>query len=165
MADVPQEGTRAPGFTLKGLSPQGEEVEVSLDDFLGKGKLIVLYFYPRDNTPGCTTEACDFRDSMNRVGERAVVLGVSPDSLASHRKFKEKHGLNFYLLSDPEKKVMEAYGAFGEKKMYGKVTKGVIRSTFIIGPDGTILKAWRNVKAKGHVDKVVKELEKILEIE
>jgi len=160
---IPEEGSRAVDFTLKGLSPQGEEVEVSLGDFLGRGKLIVLYFYPRDNTPGCTTEACDFRDNMNRIGDRAIVLGVSPDSLASHRKFKEKYGLNFYLLSDPEKKVMEAYGAFGEKKMYGKVTKGVIRSTYLIGPDGTILKAWRKVRAKGHVDKVIQELERIKE--
>ncbi len=161
MAGKLEEGTKAPDFTLKGLSPQGNEVEVSLGDFLGKGKLIVLYFYPRDNTPGCTTEACDFRDSMNRIGDKAVVLGVSPDSLASHRKFKEKYGLNFYLLSDPERRVMEAYGAFGEKKMYGKVTKGVIRSTYIIGTDGVILKAWRNVRAKGHVDKVIQELERL----
>jgi len=161
MGDIPQEGDKAPDFTLPALSPEGEEVDVSLSQFLEKGKTVVLYFYPKDNTPGCTTEACDFRDSMNRIGNRAVVLGVSPDSLKSHARFKEKHGLNFYLLSDPERRVLEAYGAFGEKKMYGKVTKGVIRSTFIIGPDSTILKRWRNVRAKGHVDKVLQELERL----
>ncbi len=162
MGGAPEEGAKAPNFTLAGLSPEGDEVEVSLEDFLHEGRLVVLYFYPKDNTPGCTTEACDFRDNMNRVGDRAVVLGVSPDSLASHRRFKEKHGLNFYLLSDPEKRVLEAYGAFGEKKMYGRVTKGVIRSTFIIGADGIILKRWRNVRAKGHVDKVIAELERLV---
>ncbi len=161
MSGIPEEGSKAPDFTLPALSPEGEEVEVSLSQFLGQGKMVVLYFYPKDNTPGCTTEACDFRDSMNRIGDKAVVLGVSPDSLKSHAKFKEKHGLNFYLLSDPEKNVLETYGAFGEKKMYGKVRMGVIRSTFIIGSDGTILKRWRNVRAKGHVDKVLQELEKL----
>ncbi len=161
MVNIPEEGSPAPDFTLPGLSPQGEEVEVSLWQFLGGDGLVVLYFYPKDNTPGCTTEACDFRDSMNRIGDRAVVLGVSPDSLRSHARFREKHGLNFHLLSDPEKRVMEAYGAFGEKKMYGKLVKGVIRSTFIIGPNGTILKRWRNVRAKGHVDKVIQELDRL----
>ena len=161
MGNIPEVGSIAPGFTLPALSPEGEEVEVCLSDFLGGDEMVVLYFYPKDNTSGCTTEACDFRDSMNRIGGRAVVLGVSPDSLRSHAKFREKHGLNFHLLSDPEKKTMEAYGAFGEKKMYGKLVKGVIRSTFIIGPDGTILKRWRNVRAKGHVDKVLEELERL----
>ncbi len=161
MGVVPEEGDRAPDFTLAGLSPEGEEVEVSLSQFLGGEKMVVLYFYPKDNTSGCTTEACDFRDNMNRVSSRAVVLGVSPDSIRSHMRFREKHGLNFYLLSDPEKSVMESYGAFGEKKMYGKVVKGVIRSTFIIAPDGTIVKAWRKVRAKGHVDKVLQELDRL----
>ena len=162
MGNIPEEGSKAPNFTLEGLSPSGDEVKVSLRDFLSGGRLVVLYFYPRDNTSGCTTEACDFRDNMNRVADRAVVVGVSPDSLASHRKFREKHGFNFHLLSDPGRKVLEAYGAFGEKKMYGKVTRGVIRSTFIIGPDGTILKRWRNIRVKGHVDKVMEEMEGLI---
>ena len=158
MSGIPQEGGKAPDFTLHGLSPGGEEVEVRLSQFLDQSNTVVLYFYPKDNTSGCTTEACDFRDNLNRIGNRAVVLGVSPDSLKSHAKFRDKHELNFHLLSDPEKRVLETYGAFGEKKMYGKVTKGVIRSTFIIGPDGTVLKRWRNVRVKGHVDKVLQAL-------
>ena len=156
-----EEGQKAPDFCLQGLTPEGEEKEVCLKDLLKEGKYLVLYFYPKDNTPGCTTEACDFRDNLNRIGNKAVVAGVSPDSIESHKKFKEKYNLNFYLLSDSEKKVLQAYDAYGEKKMYGKTTVGVIRSTYIISPDGIIVKKWRNVKAKGHVDKVIQELEKL----
>ncbi|MBK3332526.1 peroxiredoxin [Persephonella atlantica] len=155
------EGDKAPEFCLEGLTPEGEEKNICLKDLLSEGKYLILYFYPKDNTPGCTTEACDFRDNLNVLSAKAVVAGVSPDSINSHRKFKEKYNLNFYLLSDPDKKVLEAYDAYGEKKMYGKVTKGVIRSTYIISPDGTIVKKWKNVKAKGHVAKVVEELEKL----
>ncbi len=155
------EGDKVKDFCLKGLSPQGEEKEYCLKDFLGKGKKVIVYFYPKDNTPGCTTEACDFRDNLNRIGDKAFVIGISPDSLASHRKFKEKYELNFPLLSDTEKKVMEDFGAYGEKKMYGKVRMGVIRSTFILDEDGTILKAMRNVRAKGHVEKILKILEEL----
>jgi len=158
-----KEGDKAPKFCLNGLTPEGEEKEICLEEFLNKGKYIILYFYPKDNTPGCTTEACDFRDNMGILSDKAIVIGVSPDSVNSHKKFKEKYNLNFYLLSDPEKKVLESYDAFGEKKSYGKITKGVIRSTYIIAPDGTIVKKWRNVKAKGHVSKVVDTLNKILE--
>ncbi len=152
-----KEGDKAPEFCLKGIDEKGEEREFCLRDFLGKK--VVLYFYPKDNTPGCTQEACDFRDNMARVKEKgAVVLGVSPDSINSHKKFFEKYGLNFPLLSDPDKKVAESYGAYGEKKMYGKVTKGIIRSTFIIDEEGKIKKAFYNVKVKGHVDKVIENL-------
>ncbi len=152
-----KEGDKAPEFCLKGIDEKGEEKEFCLKDFLGKK--VVLYFYPKDNTPGCTQEACDFRDNIARVKEKgAVVLGVSPDSINSHKKFFEKYGLNFPLLSDPEKKVAESYGAYGEKKMYGKVTKGIIRSTFIIDEKGKIKKAFYNVKVKGHVDKVIENL-------
>ena len=156
-----EEGQKAPDFCLYGLTPEGEEKEICLKDLLKEGKYVVLYFYPKDNTPGCTTEACDFRDNLNAIGDKAVVVGVSPDSIESHKKFKEKYNLNFYLLSDKEKKVLQEYDAYGEKKMYGKTTVGVIRSTYIISPDGKIVKKWRNVKAKGHVAKVVEELEKL----
>ena len=156
-----EEGIKAPDFCLEGLTPEGEVKNICLQDFLNKGKYIILYFYPRDNTPGCTTEACDFRDNISILSDGAIVIGVSPDSIESHKKFKDKYNLNFYLLSDKEKKVLEMYDAYGEKKSYGKITKGVIRSTYIISLDGTIVKKWRNVRAKGHVEKVIKELEKI----
>jgi peroxiredoxin Q/BCP len=153
-----KEGEKAPDFCLTGIDEKGEEREFCLKDF--RGKKLILYFYPKDNTPGCTVEACDFRDNLNLLAERGyTVVGVSPDSINSHRKFKEKYGLNFPLLSDPDKKVAEAYGAYGEKKMYGKVTKGIIRSTFLIDEEGRIKKAWYNVKAKGHVEKIIRELE------
>jgi peroxiredoxin Q/BCP len=157
-----EEGQKAPEFCLPGLTPEGEEKEICLKDLLLEGKYLILYFYPKDNTPGCTTEACDFRDNMNVLSDKATVVGVSPDSIESHKKFKEKYNLNFYLLSDKEKKVLQEYDAYGEKKSYGKTTIGVIRSTYIISPEGKIVKKWRNVKAKGHVEKVIKELEKIL---
>ncbi len=152
-----KEGDKAPEFCLKGIDEKGEEREFCLKDF--RGEKLIIYFYPKDNTPGCTVEACDFRDNLNVLASMGYrVLGISPDSLSSHRKFKEKYNLNFPLLSDPEKKVAESYGAFGEKKMYGKVTKGIIRSTFLIDEEGRVLKAWYNVKAKGHVEKLLKEL-------
>ena len=151
-------GTPAPDFTLKGIDAQGNEAEYRLADLLKAGKPIVVYTYPRDNTPGCTTEACDFRDRAPDFQDRAIVLGLSPDSLDSHRKFQAKHGLNFPLLSDPDKTFLNAYGSWGEKKLYGKVSMGVIRSTFVIHPDGTLAKAYRNVKVNGHVDRVLGEL-------
>ncbi len=155
-----EEGQKAPDFCLKGIDEKGQEREFCLKDF--RGKKVILYFYPKDNTPGCTTEACDFRDSLGVLSEKGyIVIGISPDSIKSHKNFKEKHGLNFILLSDPDKKVAEAFGAYGEKKMYGKTTKGIIRSTFIIDEEGKVIKAWRNVKAKGHVAQVLKEIEKL----
>ena len=139
---------------LNGLDIDGEEREYSLDNFLGKR--VVLYFYPKDNTSGCTQEACDFRDNMNRLTSRVTVIGVSPDSIKSHQKFKEKQDLNFILLSDTEHKLAEVFGVWKEKSMYGRKYMGIERSTFIISPDGEIEKEWRKVKVKGHVDEILK---------
>ena len=150
-----EEGKSAPAFTL--TDEQGEKV--ALKDF--RGKDVIVYFYPRDDTPGCTKEAKGFRDLWKDIQQRdTVVIGVSPDDTASHQKFKQKHDLPFTLLSDPDKKVMEKYGAFGEKMMYGKKTQGVIRSTVWIGPDGKVKKHWRRVaKAADHPAKVLEALE------
>lgn len=141
---------------LAGIDENGLEKEFSLADF--NGKKIILYFYPKDNTSGCTQEACDFRDNFNRLTSNAVVIGVSPDSIKSHLKFKENHGLNFILLSDPEHKLSEIFGAWGEKSMYGRKYFGIIRSTFIIDENGNIQKEWRKVKVKGHVDEILENL-------
>lgn len=149
-------GKKAPDFTL----PDQDEEEVSLSGF--RGRWVVLYFYPKDNTPGCTTEACEFTAALpDFKGLDAVVLGVSPDSPKSHRNFREKHDITIPLLSDPDKEVLERYGAYGEKKMYGKVSKGVIRSTLIIDPDGVVRAHWPRVKVKGHVDEVRETLEEL----
>ncbi len=141
---------------LSAIDENGQEKEFSLSDF--KGQKVVLYFYPKDNTSGCTQEACDFRDNFNRLTSKAVVIGVSPDSIKSHLKFKENHSLNFMLLSDPEHKLSEAFGAWGEKSMYGRKYFGIIRSTFILDENGQITKEWRKVKVKGHVDEVLENL-------
>ncbi|SHK56230.1 thioredoxin-dependent thiol peroxidase [Thermocrinis minervae] len=154
-----KEGQKAPDFCLKGIDKEGKEIEFCLSKHLGK-KLIV-YFYPKDNTPGCTQEACDFRDSLSTLESMGyTVVGISPDSLDSHRKFKEKYGLNFILLSDEDKQVAKLYGAYGKKKMYGKETEGIIRSTFVIDEKGNIVLALYNVKAKGHVQDLLKRLPK-----
>ncbi len=151
------EGDIAPDFALKGIDAEGRERIFSLSDY--KGKRVVLYFYPKDNTHGCTQEACDFRDNMARLsGAGMTVIGLSPDGLSSHGNFRAKHGLAFPLLSDPDKSVARAYGAYGEKKLYGRTFKGILRSTFIIEPDGSVGRVWRNVKAKGHVDEVVSSI-------
>jgi peroxiredoxin Q/BCP len=148
------EGTPAPDFSL----PGSDEKTHSLTDY--RGKRIVLYFYPRDNTPGCTKEACGFRDLHPEFSAlNTVILGVSKDSIASHRKFIEKLSLPFILLSDPETETMQRYGAWGEKKLYGKTTVGTIRSTVIIDESGTIIKHWRRVpKAADHPQKVLEFL-------
>jgi len=157
MPDTAEEGKAAPAFTLRGIDENGEEKSFSLKSF--KGRKVVLYFYPKDNTPGCTTEACDFRDNMARLLKTgAVVLGVSPDSIKSHAGFREKHSLSFPLLSDPDREVASAYGAYGEKKMYGKTSMGIIRSTFLIDEKGKVAKAWRKVKVAGHVDEVLSSI-------
>jgi peroxiredoxin Q/BCP len=149
-----QEGKPAPAFTLT----DGDGKRVSLADFAGKD--VILYFYPKDDTPGCTKEACGFRDGWKElVRSDAVVLGVSADDAASHRRFAAKYKLPFPLLSDPERKVMTKYGAYGEKMMYGKKTTGVIRSTVWIGPDGKVKKHWARVaKAAEHPDQVLEAL-------
>ena len=137
---------------LQGLDAEGIEKEISLNDF--KGQRVILYFYPKDNTSGCTQEACDFRDNINRLTRYATVIGVSPDSIKSHKSFKEKQNLNFILLSDPEHKLAEAFYVWKEKSMYGRKYMGIERSTFIINKNGKIEKEWRKVKVKGHVDEV-----------
>lgn len=149
-----EEGKSAPALSLRGIDGNGEEKVFSLKAF--KGRKVVLYFYPRDSTPGCTAEACDFRDNMARILKTGtVVLGVSPDNLESHARFREKHSLAFPLLSDPGKEAAAAYGAYGEKKLYGRASMGIIRSTFLIDEAGKVIKAWRSVKVKGHVDEVL----------
>ena len=138
---------------LLGLDAQGLEKEYSLRDFTGER--IILYFYPKDNTSGCTQEACYFRDNINRLTAFVTVIGVSPDSIKSHKSFKEKQGLNFILLSDVEHKLAEKFEVWKEKSMYGRKYMGIERSTFILDKDGNIEKEWRKVKVKGHVDEVI----------
>ncbi|MDO5437237.1 MAG: thioredoxin-dependent thiol peroxidase [bacterium] len=143
---------------LTGLDIEGNEKEFSVSDF--KGKRVILYFYPKDNTSGCTQEACDFRDNINRLTKYDVVIGVSPDSIKSHKSFKEKQNLNFILLSDSEHKLAEEFNVWKEKSMYGRKYMGIERSTFIIDKDGNIEKEWRKVKIKGHIDEVISFISK-----
>jgi thioredoxin-dependent peroxiredoxin len=146
-------GDPAPDFTL----PSDAGDEVSLSDL--RGKKVIVYFYPAAMTPGCTKQACDFTDSLESLrGAGYEVLGISPDAPAKLAKFREKDGLTIRLLSDADRSVMAAYGAFGEKKLYGKVVNGVIRSTFVVDEDGTIELAQYNVKATGHVAKLRRDL-------
>lgn len=135
---------------LQGLDKDGNENEYTLADF--KGQKVVLYFYPKDNTSGCTQEACDFRDNMNRITPFATVIGVSPNDIKSHKKFKEKQDLNFLLLSDSEHTLSEAFNVWKEKSMYGKKYMGIERSTFILDENGNTIQEWRKVKVNGHVD-------------
>jgi peroxiredoxin Q/BCP len=148
-----QEGQPAPHFEL--LSDTGETIR--LGDL--KGKRVVLFFYPKDNTSGCTKEACGFRDIMEPItAENAVVLGVSPDGVDSHARFRDKFGLNFPLLVDGDHAVAEAYGAWGKKSMYGREYEGILRSTFIIGTDGLVEKVYKRVKPAGHAEAVLSHL-------
>jgi peroxiredoxin Q/BCP len=148
-----KEGQKAPAFTMEAADGK----KLSLADFAGKN--VVLYFYPRDNTPGCTREAEAFRDAAAALKKKnAVVLGVSKDSIASHCKFRDKYKLNFPLLSDPDGEVLEKYGAWGEKLLYGKKSMGIIRSTVVIGPDGKIKKLFPKVKVDGHAEEVLASL-------
>lgn len=150
-----EEGTTPPEFTLSDTLGN----QVSLSDF--SGKHVILYFYPRDDTPGCTKEACGFRDLNKEITDLgAVVIGISPDSPAAHQKFTDKYELNFTLLCDPDKSMMQRYGAYGEKMMYGKKTMGVIRSTVWIDPEGKVERHWRRVaKAADHPQKVLEALQ------
>ena len=138
---------------LQGINIDGIKKEYSLNDF--KGQKVILYFYPKDNTSGCTQEACDFRDNINRLTSFATVIGVSPDSIKSHLKFKEKQSLNFILLSDPEHKLAEAFNVWVEKSMYGRKYMGIERSTFVLDENLNIIKEWRKVKVKGHIAEVI----------
>jgi len=149
-----EEGKAAPAFTLNDTDGN----KVALKDF--KGQNVIVYFYPKDDTPGCTKQACGFRDLWKKYEKSdTVVLGISPDDGESHRKFVDKYKLPFTLLSDPKKKVMEKYGAWGEKNMYGKKTIGVIRSTVWVGPNGKVVKHWRRVpKAADHPEKVLQAM-------
>ncbi len=148
-------GDQAPAFTL----PNDSGETTSLADY--QGKRVLVYFYPRANTPGCTTEACDFRDSLTQLNDLGIeVVGISPDTVDKLVSFREKNNLTFPLLADPDKNVLKEWGAFGEKKNYGKIVEGVIRSTFLVGTDGTIELALYNVRATGHVARVIRELEK-----
>lgn len=142
---------------LRGLNENGEEQEFDLDCL---PEPVVLYFYPKDNTPGCTKEACDFRDNFNRLTGRGTVVGISPDSIESHKIFRKEHDINFILLSDPDHMLATKFGVWGEKSMYGKKFMGINRSTFLI-KDGLIRKAWKNVKVEGHVDQVIESLESL----
>lgn len=148
----------APNFSLSNQ----DGIEISLYDFVGSW--VIVYFYPKDKTPGCTIEACDFRDNLESFGALgAVILGISPDSPKTHQSFIEKESLNFTLLSDSQKSVLKSYGAWGVKKLYGKEYEGVIRSTFLINPQGKIAYIWKNVKVKGHIIEVLEKLKEIKE--
>ncbi len=156
MAEWIEAGSKAPSFTM--TADDGSKVK--LTDL--KGSIVVLYFYPKDDTPGCTKEACAFRDRQSELVKHGVtVLGVSPDDKESHVKFKEKFQLNFPLLVDKDHKVAEKYGAWREKNMYGKVSMGIQRSTFLIDADGKVAKVWKRVQVDGHDAKVLEEVEKL----
>jgi peroxiredoxin Q/BCP len=156
MSDWIEEGQKAPDFTL----PADDGAKIKLSGL--KGKPVVLYFYPRDDTPGCTREACAFRDQQAALKKQgAVVLGVSTDDVVSHEKFRDKYTLNFPLLADTEHKVAEKYGAWREKNMYGKKSLGIQRSTFLIDAAGVVRKVWKKVSVDGHDAEVVAELKRL----
>jgi thioredoxin-dependent peroxiredoxin len=154
MSERLQPGDSAPDFSL----PDADGNEVSLADH--KGRKVIVYFYPAAMTPGCTKQACDFTDNLDELARAGYdVIGVSPDTSAKLAKFRDKENLRVTLVGDPSKETMEAYGAYGEKKLYGKTVTGVIRSTVIVGADGRVEHALYNVKATGHVAKLIKDLE------
>ncbi len=156
MSDWLEEGSKVPSFSLE--ADDGSKIKSA--DL--KGSPVVLYFYPADDTPGCTREACAFRDrsqELKKLG--AKVFGISPDDVASHVKFRGKYKLNFPLLADPDHKVAEKFGAWREKNMYGKKKMGIVRSTFLIGPDGVVKRVWRSVKVDGHDAAVIEALKQL----
>lgn len=157
MADWIEEGRKAPDFTLQ--THTGEKLKLSSL----RGSTVILYFYPKDDTPGCTKEACGFRDQQADLQARnAVVLGVSSDSVESHIRFRDKYDLPFVLLADPEHRIAEKYGAWREKTLYGKKSMGIVRSTFVIDAEGRVAKLFKNVRADGHAEKVVAAVEALL---
>jgi len=146
------EGQQAPAFTL----PDQDGREVSLEDY--RGRRVVLYFYPKDDTPGCTAEACQFNESLPDFAEAGMdVIGISADGGDSHRRFREKYGLRFTLLTDADHQVATSYGAYKERSLYGRLGLGIVRSTFLVGPQGSIEKAWYSVRADGHAASVLAE--------
>ncbi len=148
-----KEGSKAPAFSL----PSSEGREISLSDF--EDQTVILYFYPKDDTPGCTQEACDFRDSFKKFQkQKAVILGISADSVAAHQKFSGKYKLPFPLLSDESKEIIKKYGVWKEKSMYGKKYMGIERTTVVIAPKGKVAKIFPKVKVTGHIDEVIKSL-------
>ena len=156
MSEWIEEGTKAPDFTL--TADDGKKVKLSSL----RGKPVVLYFYPKDDTPGCTKEACAFRDNQSALAKAgAVLLGTSPDDVASHVKFRDKYSLNFPLLADLDHQVAEKYGAWREKNMYGKKSMGVQRSTFLIDAEGVVRKVWKKVSVDGHDAQVLEALAKL----
>jgi peroxiredoxin Q/BCP len=156
MSDWLEPGTPAPGFTLS--SDSGKKIK--LTQF--QGQPIVLYFYPKDDTPGCTKEACNFRDAQSQLAKtQAVVLGISPDSVESHVRFRDKFELNFPLLADTDHSVAEAYGAWREKNMYGKKSMGIQRSTYLIDASGKIARVWKKVSVDGHDEQVLAALQEL----
>ncbi len=158
MADWIEAPAKAPAFSLK--ATDGTTVKLSEH----KGKIVVLYFYPKDDTPGCTKEACAFRDRISEITELgAVVLGVSPDDAASHKKFTDKFKLNFPLLVDDGHKLAEKYGAWREKNMYGKVSMGIQRSTFLIDANGAVAKVWKKVSVDGHDQQVIEAIKALMD--
>ena len=150
-----KEGDQAPGFEARDQSG----TIITLDGM--KGKKVILYFYPKDDTPGCTKEACNFRDNYSTLKEKGFeIIGVSPDNDASHQKFTEKYNLPFRLIPDPDKQILNAYGAFGEKNMYGKKSMGVLRSTFVIDEEGKIEKIFKKVDTSSHTEQILTALSK-----
>lgn len=157
MSDWIEEGTKAPAFTL--VTDQGQKVKLS--DYVGQP--VVLYFYPKDDTPGCTKEACAFRDcSQKLAAHQAIVLGVSADDVPSHARFRDKYRLNFPLLADVDHVVAEKYGAWREKNMYGKKSMGIQRSTFLIDSQGKVAKVWKRVQTEGHDQQVLQALQELI---
>jgi peroxiredoxin Q/BCP len=157
MSDWIEEGERAPEFSLR--ADDGRTIKLSAL----RGRPVVVYFYPKDDTPGCTREACAFRDRESEIARLgATVLGISPDDVDSHRQFRDKFELNFPLLADPEHKVAEQYGAWRERNLYGKTAMGIQRSTFVIDAEGRVARVWRNVKVDGHDEQVLAALGELI---